>query len=701
MTAASDAGVNLGEVERAVRTLIEPGAVVEVRALLGRKRVVAGYFRNDAEGLAALCKGVKIWSTQQRERDRPDGTYITLNPIDPQLLPRSCNHLTDGLALTTSDANVTRRRWLLVDVDPDRPAGVSSTEEQHAEALRVAAAIAAFLLERGIQSVEADSGNGGHVLIPISLENSDEARTLLERILKALSWLFDNERVHVDRATFNASRLSKLYGTIAGKGDSTPEQPHRLARILRCPEEIRPCPEEDLQWLAGLAPEEPTSTPKAAGRGDRFDIDAFMARHCPDADAVPYKGGRKWQLAECPFNPDHKKPDAIVTEAASGALGFKCSHNSCSGRNWSDFRDHLEPGGRDRRNGHDKPPRPTDCERAAPARAKRGIVPEPMCAVKPPEIITEADLDALDLEDPEFVVDRILPIGYAVMCSKPKIGKTRGTSEIAVAVSQGGRALGKIEVGQGDVLFLALEDNRIRLQTRLRTIRKGAEPSGRLHLVTEWPRADAGGLDLLRQWLKEHPDCRLVIVDTLAKIRPPRQRNTDIYADDYAFGASLKKIADEAGICLLALHHQRKGASEDVFDTASGTLGLTAPADTIWVLQRARGAARAQLHITGRDVEEQELELEVDAHTGAWTLLGDTSEVRRSVSRKDIQDFLRAARQPVSPKAIADGLDKNRSTVRNLLRKMAFAGEVIVGDDGAYTVDSVDSVDSVDAIGTE
>jgi hypothetical protein len=342
MTAVAEARVDPAEVKRAIAALIEPGAVVEVRALIGKKRTVAGYFTNDTQGVDALVQGVTRWGSQTLPKNRPHSIYITLNRIDPQLLGRYCNRLEDYADVTTADANVTRRRWLLVDVDPVRPAGVSATDAQHAEALRIAGLVALYLQDLGIECILADSGNGGHVLVPVDLEASEEAQALLVRVLKALGDRFNTDRVHIDQTTFNASRIAKLPGTIAGKGDSTPEQPHRQARLLHIPENLRPATVEQLQAIAGPAPAEPKQRIAADRPSGAFDIEGFLGQHCPEASPQAYKGGRKWQI-QCPFDPSHTKPDAVVFELTSGALGFKCSHNSCSGRAWSEFRDHFDP----------------------------------------------------------------------------------------------------------------------------------------------------------------------------------------------------------------------------------------------------------------------------------------------------------------------------------------------------------------------
>lgn len=359
-TAANPAAVvDLDEIRDAIELLIEPGDLVELRAPISKNRVVSGYYKNDPEGVDALLCDAQKLSSRPNLKDQPDSIYITLNQIDPLLHPRAFNHIKDYAKFSTQDDNVFWRRRLLIDVDATRPAGVSSTNAQHTEALRVAGLIADFLEEQGIRCIRADSGNGGHVLVTLDLENTAESTALLERVLKALAYRFDNETVHVDTTTYNASRICKLYGSVAGKGDSTPDQPHRLAKILHVPDDLTPASVEQLQVIAGMLPDEirPTAKQSRPSGSSRFDITRWIADHLPDAhEPVSYRGGLKWVLEECPFNSDHKAPDAAVFESAAGVLGFKCLHNSCAGKDWHALRALREPD----RNGHNYPPHQAD-----------------------------------------------------------------------------------------------------------------------------------------------------------------------------------------------------------------------------------------------------------------------------------------------------------------------------------------------------
>ena len=200
---------------RAVRALTKPGDVTELRALKNGT-TAAGYFDNPA----ALS----------REAATLDGqgftVYITANPTNPALLARAENKIKRPLREATSDKDVLRRRWLLVDFDPERPAGISSTDEEKWAALERARAVHRHLEEQGWpEPVEGDSGNGAHLLYPLNLPNDAESRELVRGVLEALSFKFSDERVKVDITTSNAARIWKLYGTTPAR-----ENPQRIGR---------------------------------------------------------------------------------------------------------------------------------------------------------------------------------------------------------------------------------------------------------------------------------------------------------------------------------------------------------------------------------------------------------------------------------------------------------------------------------------
>jgi hypothetical protein len=227
-----EAGENIGEIRRAVEVLFEPGVVAELRAFKEGK-TTSGYF-DDFEKLAEQAAKLD---------GRGFAVYATLNPVEPALLARATNRVRPVYREpTTSDADVACRRWLPVDFDPVRPAGVSATDREKGEARQRAMEVRSYLRGKGWpEPVVSDSGNGYHLLYRVDLPNDRESLELVKGVLEALSFRFSDERVSVDTTTANAARIWKLYGTTARKGDATEGRPHRASGMLKVPGEVDAC----------------------------------------------------------------------------------------------------------------------------------------------------------------------------------------------------------------------------------------------------------------------------------------------------------------------------------------------------------------------------------------------------------------------------------------------------------------------------
>ena len=223
---------NIRDIREAVGVLFEPGFVVELRAFK-KGKIFSGYFDIFdmlAEKAAALD-------------DQGFAVYATINPVNAALLARAANRVrTVYKAPTTAATDVARRRWLPVDFDPVRPAGVSATDREKAEAHRRATEVENYLRMEGWQEpVLGDSGNGYHLLYRVDLPNDRKSLKLVKGVLEALSFRFSCERVGVDTTVANAARIWKLYGTTARKGDDVEDRPHRVSRMLEVPKEAEAC----------------------------------------------------------------------------------------------------------------------------------------------------------------------------------------------------------------------------------------------------------------------------------------------------------------------------------------------------------------------------------------------------------------------------------------------------------------------------
>jgi hypothetical protein len=303
-------------------------------------------------------------------------------------------------------------------------------------------------------------------------------------------------------------------------------------------------------------------------------------------------------------------------------------------------------------------------------------------------LTSAADLVAREFRDPKWAVPQIIAEGLAILAGKPKTGKSWAALDFAVAVAGGYSALGNVECEQGDVLLLALEDNDRRLNQRLRAVLQGQRAPATLQIATQWRRADAGGLADLQAWLTDHPKARLVVIDTLQKIRGERKKTDGVYADDYAAAGALKTLADRSGVSFLVVHHLRKESAGDPLESVSGTAGLTGAADTILVLKREPKDTLGILYVRGRDVPEAEIAMQFDEATGKWLRLVGADDFRRSKERNQVIRALIDFGEPMTPAEIANALGKPRASggLRMMLSRMHKGGDIVKHADGRYSV---------------
>ena len=324
------------ELRKAIEQLHPDDELFEVRVIGSRnKKPITGYFK-DADTLLDGLKTINL---------RGVNIYITLQQIDNSLFSRAQSEQFIAGAAATSDTEVNGYKWLFIDMDPVRASGISSSDEELKEAFELAKKISMYLSDCGFEEpVKAMSGNGAHLLYRIQLINNEENKILVEKCLKALSMMFDNDRVKVDTANFNQSRVCKLYGTLAQKGKSTKERPYRMSHIFGDVKECKVTNRAYLEKLAGELPEEPPKPSRINNyRPSDFDLEEWMDKYGLSYKKADYKDGVKYVLDECPFDSSHKAPDSMITRAANGAIGFKCLHNSCSGYRWKDLRLKYEP----------------------------------------------------------------------------------------------------------------------------------------------------------------------------------------------------------------------------------------------------------------------------------------------------------------------------------------------------------------------
>jgi putative DNA primase/helicase len=335
----SKAGDSITSISDGIDIFFVLGTEIEIRILKTPKGTVSGYFDALDLALRAVEKAAATLTGNST-------FYATLNPVMQQVHARAANRLKPYADVTTHDDEILRRRYLMVDCDPIRPAGVSSTAVELARALERRNEVVDWLSTQGWPApVRAMSGNGGHALYRIDLANDASARDLVKACLGTLHQRFQDSTVSIDRSVFNAGRICKLYGTVTRKGDATADRPHRRAEI-----EDRPILEvvtdSQLHALGGrytAAAGSPTSRlhPSNAARLDmrnEFNARGWYVRELRSG----------WHAVRCPWIDAHSVTSGDTETAIhepdtpQGLWGFKCQHNSCARRSirdvWELFR---------------------------------------------------------------------------------------------------------------------------------------------------------------------------------------------------------------------------------------------------------------------------------------------------------------------------------------------------------------------------
>lgn len=324
------------------RVFQENGAkLCEIRCLEGKKSY-SGYFHS----LDNIIREIEPLS----ERDNMQ-MYFVMNNIKEDCYDRQQKErLVENAKNQTSDNDIEGRSFILLDFDPERPAGIGSTDAQLQAAHGVARKVYDYLLQQGLGSIiVCKSGNGVHLLVPIRMANTDENRIIVERFLKTIAMMFDTEQVHCDTKVGNSSRITKLYGTYAKKGANTTEHPWRLSKFWKIPDKIEPNTIEYIKKISDLFPDEKPQPTRENNYGRTpFDLIDFFGRHGIEYRAVRVSGGTRYILKQCPFDSNHTDPDSMVFQHDNGALAFVCFHNSCSSYTWRDFRLHFESDAYDR-----------------------------------------------------------------------------------------------------------------------------------------------------------------------------------------------------------------------------------------------------------------------------------------------------------------------------------------------------------------
>lgn len=292
---------------------------------------------------------------------------------------------------------------------------------------------------------------------------------------------------------------------------------------------------------------------------------------------------------------------------------------------------------------------------------------------KADDSIDAQSLLAMEFTPVDYVVEGYVAEGLTILAGRPKLGKSWLALGMCVAVSTGGQVLG-VDCEQGDALYMALEDNRRRLQERLGVVlypERNRPDVSRLTVRTIAPMINTGLLEELDKWRKAAKSPKLIVIDTLAKVRPPKKGNQDSYAADYEAIAPLQRYASEHRLAVVVVHHVRKAEADDPLEAVSGTNGLTGAADSVMVLDRNHEGAK--LYGRGRDIEEIEKAIRFDK--GKWEMLGDADDAKRSDQRRKVLVALKGSETPMKPDEIAHETGMAVGSVNQQLRALVRSGD--------------------------
>ncbi|MFA0889233.1 MAG: AAA family ATPase [Synergistales bacterium] len=300
---------------------------------------------------------------------------------------------------------------------------------------------------------------------------------------------------------------------------------------------------------------------------------------------------------------------------------------------------------------------------------------------------TIGELMALDDSEPEALIEGLLYPGVTLLAGNPKVGKSFFVLPLAIALGRGLPAFGKFPANKKKVIGLMLEDNPRRLKKRLSLYGQlFSENLANVHFFTDWPTLRDGGLERLRETIRQF-DAQVVFIDTLQAFRGELKATSSLYSIDYADIRAIKKLADEMGIAVIFLHHTRKTDDNDILNTVSGSQGITGAADTIWVMKRPRNQETGTLYVTGRDIEEREFSCRFKDGIWSFEEPGE-KELQISEERRQILDLLNEA-GPMRVKDVAETLGREKDTTNWLMWKMKEDGLLVKDRDGRYSLPAV------------
>ncbi len=307
-------------------------------------------------------------------------------------------------------------------------------------------------------------------------------------------------------------------------------------------------------------------------------------------------------------------------------------------------------------------------------------------------LISARDIQLKKIKPVEWIIPDLLPEGLAILASRPKLGKSWLCLNFSFSICFGTYVLGIIKVEPKNVLYVYYEDSERRLQDRVNMLLKSslfpsAEAPDNLHFLygERILKIDEGGLDVLGEYVEKHK-LKLIIIDTLGRATKHSSSPKQNYFREYQLIAEFQQFAMERKICLLFVHHTRKPLNFDnyIIDEIQGTTGVTAGADTLFVLTKNK--SNYTLHVTGKDVIADELSLKFDRTNCSFTAENIDSTIDTTPERMGIITLLSREGRAMKTSEISEKLNKKQSNISTLLNKLTNDGLIKNPKYGVYSL---------------
>jgi hypothetical protein len=294
-----------------------------------------------------------------------------------------------------------------------------------------------------------------------------------------------------------------------------------------------------------------------------------------------------------------------------------------------------------------------------------------------PKIDNADDLMKMELPPQKYLINGLIGWGIVMICGTHKIGKSFLMLQMALAISSGSLFMGKYKVKKREVIYMCLEDVKIRIQDRIKQMNLEDQVTNNLHFMYE-SRKGKDGLEDLSLILKQYPKTKCIIIDALATFRGMKH-NRDIFQGDYDAIFEIKKWAIKNKVMVILVHHTRKPGKDgesDIVDSISGSQGLGAALDQYIIMKRPRKSQDGTFYSPPRDMEEFDLAIHFDLHNGGWEVLGNSDKVELSSARKRIIGIMEEYKDPMSQTQIAKIAECSQANVSGIINALIIDGYV-------------------------